>query len=449
MIMIQLLNKINTFLLKNPLKYIILIAVLFRLIIFFIFYTTVTIYQDSEGFTDLAKVIASLTLDGYSGLRSPGYPLLIALLNQNLYLVVFTQFFMGIVVMALWYKTLINFNFQRQFSFYCTLFIGSFLNVIFFETAILVESFALFLIAIIVYLYSKDFFEKTNFLGYLLLSFLFGFLVLIKPFFAYLPFVFVAFLLLKKVTFKRLFYNLVLASFSLVAYFGWSYINKMNTGYFAPTAYYGLTNAQTCVYFAEKTPEEWNWISEIYVKYREKSIAENKDVSMSIWYAYEDGAYDKYNLTFPELSQELGKFAKIAIQLNPGEYIYQITCRTWVDFWKPAICWNYKKFNFLYANKIFLVIWYIQYAVLLLFELAFLLLVLPYSIYKFFKSKQISTLLLLTMIVFGTSVLQAIVTYGTNDRYSFPFEFIIIITVFLYLKEKGFASKYLNSSQKS
>ena len=52
------------------------------------------------------------------------------------------------------------------------------------------------------------------------------------------------------------------------------------------------------------------------------------------------------------------------------------------------------------------------------------------------------------MIVFGTSFLQAIVTYGTNDRYSFPFEFIIIIAVFLYLKEKGFASKYLNSSQK-
>ena len=39
-------------------------------------------------------------------------------------------------------------------------------------------------------------------------------------------------------------------------------------------------------------------------------------------------------------------------------------------------------------------------------------------------------------VIFMASVLQAILTYGTNNRFSFPFEFLIIISGLLYFKEK-------------
>ncbi|UOX32757.1 hypothetical protein LXD69_11995 [Flavobacterium sediminilitoris] len=434
------INKFINFLIKKPIRNILIIGALLRLMIFLVFYTSISIYTDTEGYTELAKIISSLSLEGYHGLRSPGYPILISLANQNLHIVVLFQFILGLISTVLWYRTIINLNFSIKHSFIITIFISSFLNVFFFETSILVETLVLFFITLIIYHFSKGSFNKFTFRNYFYLSFLFGFLVLVKPFYAYLSFLFTLFVLMQRFTFKRFFYGLILVSCSLISYFGWCYVNKINTGYFAPTSYYGLTNAQTCVYFAENTPSEWDWISKPYVEYREMAIRENKDVAMSIWFAYEDDAYKKYNITFHELSFELGKFAKVAIKENPKEYIYQVVCRSWLDFWKPAMYWNYDNFNFKYANKIFIGIWYIQYGILILFELFFFFLLI-FHVLNFFNTKMITTELILSVIVFSTSVLQAIVTYGTNDRYSFPFEFIIIIVVLLFFKQNNWFLK--------
>lgn len=443
-----MLNKLHNFidyLIKNPIRNIVFFGILIRAFFFLIFYTSVTIFPDSDGYIELSKLISDFNLKGYHGLRSPGYPLIIAFFNQNLYLVVLFQFCIGILSTIFCYKTLINFKFNLKASFLISLLLGSFINVVFYETNILVETIVLFFISILFYLMSDNILERLRFKNLIGLSLFFGFLVLIKPFYAFLPFLLFAFLVIKKPTFKTVFSkNIILVVFSLIAYYGWSYVNKVNTDYFAPTSYYGLTNAQNCVYFAEKTPKEFNWISKPYVYYREKAILENKDVSMAIWFAYEDGAFDKYNLTFQELSFELGKFAKVAIKENPGEYLKQVVFRSWFNFWKPTFKYNDEKFNFKYANKICVGIWYFQRVFLILFRISFLLLV-PFYIYQFFKNRELTNEIIIVAIVFGNSVLQAIVTFGTNDRYSFPFEFIMIILVLMFLKNNTI-SNTLNTS---
>lgn len=443
------MKRINYFvgcLIKNPIRNIVLFGVLLRAFFFLIFYTSVTIFPDSDGYVELSKLISDFNLNGYHGLRSPGYPLIIAVFNQNLYLVVLFQFCIGILSTIFWFKTLINYKFSLKASFIITLFLGSFINIFFYETNILVETIVLFFISILFYLISDNILERLTFKNLTGLSLFFGFLVLIKPFYAFLPFLLFAFLVLQKPSLKIVFSkNLILLAFSLIAYYGWSYVNKINTGYFAATSYYGLTNAQNCVYFAEKTPKEFDWISKPYVYYREKAIIENKDVAMAIWFAYEDGAFEKYNLTFQELSIELGKFAKVAIKQNPGEYLKQVVFRSWFNFWKPTFKYNDEKFNFKYANKICVGIWYVQRFFLILFRICFLLLV-PFYIYQFFKNKILTNEVIIVAIVFGNSVLQAIVTFGTNDRYSFPYEFIMIILVLMFFKNK-FISNKLNTSQ--
>lgn len=80
-------------------------------------------------------------------------------------------------------------------------------------------------------------------------------------------------------------------------------------------------------------------------------------------------------------------------------------------------------------------IWYIQYAILTFFRLLFVISI-PYYLYLFFKTKDLSNEVISVVIVFSNSILQALVTFGTNDRYSFPFEFIMIIVVLLFLKDK-------------
>ena len=435
------------YLIKNPIQNIVLFGILIRAFFFLIFYTTVTLFPDSDGYIELSKLISDFNLNGYHGLRSPGYPLIIAVFNQNLYLVVLFQFCIGILSTIFWFKTLINYKFNQKASFIITLFLGSFINIFFYETNILVETIVLFFISILFYLISDNILEHLTFKNLIGLSLFFGFLVLIKPFYAFLPFLLFAFLVVKKPSLKTVFSNnIILLVFSLIAYYGWSYVNKINTGYFAPTSYYGLTNAQNCVYFAEKTPKEFDWISKPYVHYREKAIRENKDVAMSIWFAYEDGAFDKHNLTFQELSIELGKFAKVAIKENPGEYLKQVVFRSWFNFWKPTFKYNDEKFNFKYANKICVGIWYVQRFFLILFRICFLLLV-PFYIYQFFKNKILTNEVIIVVIVFGNSVLQAIVTFGTNDRYSFPYEFIMIILVLMFFKNNVIPNSQNTSPQ--
>lgn len=435
----NILKKINELFddfIKKPIRNLVIYGILFRAFFFLIFYASITLFPDSDGYIELARSISSFNLEGYHGLRSLGYPIVISFFNQNLYLVLLSQFVIGVISMILWFKILLNFKFSLKSSFIITIFLSSFINIFFYETCILVESLVLFMMSVLFYLISIKILDRLNIVSLIGLSLFFSYLVLIKPFYAFLPFLFLLFLFLKKPKLKTILsQNLILIVFSLFAYYGWCYVNKVNTGYFAATSYYGLTNAQNCVYFAEKTPEEFDWISKPYVQYREKAIKENKDVAMSIWFAYEDGAYDKYNLTFQEFSIELGKFAKVAIKENPLDYAKQVIFRSWFNFWKPTIKFNDSKFNFKYGNKLCMGIWYIQYAILTFFRLLFVISI-PYYLYLFFKTKDLSNEVISVVIVFSNSILQALVTFGTNDRYSFPFEFIMIIVVLLFLKDK-------------
>jgi hypothetical protein len=278
------LDNFIDYLIKNPIRNIVFFGFLLRAFFFLVFYTSVTIFPDSDGYIELSKLISDFNLNGYHGLRSPGYPLIIAFFNQDLYYVVFFQFCIGISSTVFWYKTLINFKFSLKSSFIVTIFLGSFINIFFYETNILVESLVLFFISILFYFISDNILDRFVFSNLIGLSLFLGFLVMIKPFYAFLPFLLFAFLVIKKPTIKTVFSkNIILFVFSLIVYFGWSHVNKINTGYFAATSYYGLTNAQNCVYFAEKTPKEFDWISKPYVQYRELAIKEKKDVAMSIW----------------------------------------------------------------------------------------------------------------------------------------------------------------------
>jgi 4-amino-4-deoxy-L-arabinose transferase-like glycosyltransferase len=164
---------------------------------------------------------------------------------------------------------------------------NSLVHIIFFETLILTETFTFFLISLLFYLLLKNKFENSTLKQDLVLSFLLGFLTLVKPFYVFFPFlIFIAYLFnnlnLKKIISRKL----VLFIFPLFTFFGWSYINKMNTGYFTSSTLFGFNIAQNCVYFAENTSPEFHKIGLIYAKYRDKNIRENKNVEMSIWDAH-------------------------------------------------------------------------------------------------------------------------------------------------------------------
>ncbi|MCB0439628.1 MAG: hypothetical protein KDD20_12890, partial [Mangrovimonas sp.] len=57
-------------------------------------------------------------------------------------------------------------------------------------------------------------------------------------------------------------------------------------------------------------------------------------------------------------------------------------------------------------------------------------------ILKAIKNRQFSYDVMLIIMILATSVLQALITYGSNSRFSFPFEYLMIVVVLMFFKER-------------
>lgn len=432
---------INTFTKSNPIFTIVIFGVVYRLLMHFWISDKVLLVGDSESYIFLAEKIKNFDFSSYNGERTLGYSLLIFLAFGSLQLTVIYQHVLGIVSSVFIYKTFLNFNLSPKISLLITLFSQCFFNVYFYETTILTETLSFFLIVVVLYLFSKNFLINTSFKVDLAFGLFLGYLTLVKPFYAFLPFVFYFFIVLKRKQISALVNKrIIILFFPLLVYFGWSYVNKYNTGYFTSTTYFGLNLAQNCVFFAEKTPNEYQWIGIPYAKHREQLIRNGEsNPSMAIWSAYNSGEFDHKKMPFADLSNSLGEYAVQTIKNNPKDYFNQVITRSWFDFWRPTIPYYGDKIE-PRKKAVIEKLWFVQRKLFNLIKFGFLLLI-PLYLIQFLKNKVITTELVVVVLVFSTSILQGLITYGTNPRYSFPFEYIMIATLVLFVKNNFFPLK--------
>lgn len=413
---------------KYPISILVIFGLVFR-ILFYFFNQNVLLTNDSQTYIDLAKLISSGSINGYFGGRSPGYSLLICLLGNSTQLVVLFQMIIGIISSILWFQILKHFKFNSIVSLSISLFFSSFLHVLSYEHAILIESINLLIITLLIYYVIKNQILET--------AFCLAILVLLKPFYMYLPFVIFTYFAYNNFNWKTIIkQKLILLLLPLFVFISWSYVNFLNTGYFVSSTYFGLNKIQNCVNFIEKAPEEFNWIKKPYLQQRELHSENGLGNPMCIWYAVDNGDFAYKKLTFPQLSNELGKCADATIKNNFGLYIKQVIFLSFKEFWNVEMVSS----NSL-ENSIFLkYVWNFQSVFLRIIKTIFLLLI-PIYIFRFFKNRIFSLELLLVLIVLSTAFLQALVVYGSNARYSFPFEFIMITIVLLFIKNNFLPQK--------
>lgn len=413
----------------NPIKTIVIAALLIR-IIMVVLYGHITLYPDSRGYYELAERLLRFNLTGYEGQRSPGYPIILSAVYLSYTAVVFIQLAMGILTLVYAYKTLTLCGVKEYLALISTLVIACYLPTVFFEFAILSETFTLLIITIIFYIFfgiiQKAQPSKSS---YTWLAILCGYLVLIKMFYIYLACLLFVILLCRnyksmKANFGRLTLVLLVPLFVFV---GWSYVNKVNTGYFVPSTFYGYNITQNCVWFAENTTPEFQEIGDIYASYRYNNLNE-KEIAMSIWEAYPE-LKAKTGLSFPDLSKELYDYSIATIKENPTMYLKQVFI-SWLDFWKTSLYYEIYNFSVPQARNIIFYICFIERIILQLIKAIFVLLI-PCNIYLAVKKKKLTPSLITTLVVFAASILQALATYGTNSRFSFPFETLIVTSVIL------------------
>lgn len=406
-------------------KIIILTGIFIRVLIA-ILYQHITLYPDSTGYVDLAGRILSFDFAGYQGERSPGYPLLLAVTNISYLFTAILQSALGIAGLTLVYKTALITGINKKVAFFASLGLSCYIPMVFFEFAILSETLTLFTITVIFYLYFSICSGKSKIFYNWLLIIACSFLVLIKPFYIFLPVLLFVFLFFNRTT-KRdaIFKYICVAIIPITLFLGWSYINKVNTGHFTSTTFYGFNLAQNCVSFAEKTTPEYAEIGQIYAKYRDE-ISPDKEIAMTIWEA-EPELREKTGLSFPDLSAKLYNYSIATIKENPGDYLKQVFI-SWCEFWKTSLYWEYDSMAVTHANDVILYMCYAERIILQLIKILFVLLI-PYNIIRTVKEKELSPSLIISGIVLTASILQALITYGTNSRFSFPFELLIALSV--------------------
>ena len=416
----------------NPVKTIVITAVFIRLIIAFL-YGQMTSYPDSEGYISLGLRLLNLNLSEYEGERSPGYPFLLALCSLPFMSshgtippgIFLPQMMIGIATLVLLYKTCLLLGVKRNLALVISLCFTFYVPAVFFDLAILTESLTLFVISLIFYFFFQEMLGKKNRVVWLII--LCSYLVLIKTFYIFLPFILFAVLLIKKRLFK---YTLIFV-FPLLAFLGWSYVNKVNTGYFVSTTFYGFNLAQNCVAFAENTTPEYQEIGDIYTRYRDNRTTD-KEKAMVIWEAYPE-LQEKTGLSFPDLSKKLYDYSIATIKENPGSYMKQVFI-SWRDFWKTSFYWEPHNFAVPEASQPILYITNMERVLFQLIKILFVLLM-PYNIVMAIKKRKIEPALVISVAILAASVSQALITYGTNSRFSFPLEALMLISVLINLIE--------------
>lgn len=423
-------------LLNNKYIYGLIILLFLARLLFFIGYDNFSEAPDSWAFNHFVTELINNNFNDYVGERTPGYPYLIYLLNHDKILVVLVQMIMGIITAVFWFKTLLNLNFSNKVAFFVSLFSSLYIQNFFYETFILAETFMLLLNSIVFYFLLNSYFEKKQIVVEIILSILLTILILVKPFFIFYPFLIFGLYLLKNFSFQKLIsIKLIIFILPIYAYISWCSFVEEKIGYFEPTAYFGLNLAQNCLYFAEKGPKEYDFIAKPYVKYREEMLRNGEDASMAVWKVWGGQHLAPKYTKFADVTNQFGKYAKATILNNLGDYLYYSITNSWFDFWKVFDMKPYMEFENNGFNSVVTLVNSIQMVVMSILKFVFLILSF-YYLYDLIKNRKINDVMILLAFIHAAAILQALVVYGTNAKYAFPYEFFMLVVVLLFLNER-------------
>ncbi|MFV0572251.1 MAG: hypothetical protein ACK5M1_07465 [Xanthomarina gelatinilytica] len=430
------LKFLNTKISKYPVAILLTYGILLRILVV-VCYNAITIFPDTQNYIDLANTLLNFDVINYSGERTPGFPTLIALAGGNLYITIFFQLILGLLAMYLMYDFFKLKSQDIPFAFWCSTITTSFIYVIFYEFAILTESLTYFMLTLTFWFIEKFHILKlsASIKHYFILSLILGCLYLTRPMFIYVPIGFSLFYLVKNFNFdirKTFIKSLSMSLLPLVTFYAWCSVNEKNINQFTSSYYLGINLAQVATSFFDKAPEEHRLIRDIFVKHRAYIEANEPDYAypMTVWYAY-DELLEKTQLSPPNLSNKLGEISKKLFKKYPGLYLKQVGI-SWLHFWnaRNALMWNVDKFENRFIRRGLIGLWiYIQGNILIAIHFLFVLFVFKKIIQFFTSGFHLDSDLFLVAIVMGGSLAQALVTFGTNSRFAFPYLPLIVYFV--------------------
>lgn len=216
---------------------------------------------------------------------------------------------------------------------------------------------------------------------------------------------------------------------------GWSFYNYQRLAYFGITTLtgYNLTNHSGA--FIEYAPEKYNVIAKIYLANREVQIANTDSHSMTIWRTIPE-MMEKTGYSYTQLSRGLTRMSIRLFLTHPFLYGWSVL-QSWILFWNEPGWWVWQNAHNEITGRVLGYLWRAEKYLLVTLNLIFLISVSYLFITKIIIKKKYPktplSILALVIIILTCSILQALVEYGENARYSMQVKPFVILVVMLVL----------------
>lgn len=430
----------------------VILAVALRVLVWFTYQPQQT--SDAEGYILMANMIYTRRFFINFGARPPFYPALITWLAMSKYglnerIVWLFQAALGVLGSCLWFWAGWKLTRKNTLAFLAGLPTAINLSLIFFEPLVMTEvisAFILLLTLIIIGLLGEG--KKPGWIRSVLLGLLVGIAALTRPLFQYLGLIYILYLWLRSAAesvLKRISLSLAYLIPLACLILGWSYFNWQTTRYFGVTTMTGFNLINHTGAFIEAAPPQYAAVQEVYLKYRAERIAETGNQSMTIWRALPDlGTVT--GLSYVELSKLLTRMSVDLIIRRPDLYLISVA-NAWLGFWKVPNYWYPASIQPAVLASCLKAVWLVERITLIGVNFVFLAFGV-YWIYRLFQrrlSRIEVSLLWLWWVVFGASLIQALLDYGENPRYGLPFEsligWVVLVGVWLLWQRKSAGSK--------
>jgi 4-amino-4-deoxy-L-arabinose transferase-like glycosyltransferase len=406
-------------------------------------------YSDTHSYQRLANAIHNPRWKGYDGTRTPGYPILLALLgsDERVYL---GQLVMGLAITLLLFYIGWQVSGSAWFGGAISLAHSLNLGQLFFEADLLTETPTTFwlmlsLAGMAFWLYHPKHRSIWLACG---LGFTTTAAALTRPLFIYLPFWLLLFLLIKDCRLRINFQTLTRAIVFLlpVALLFGMWVNFIHSRFhdWALTTMTGYHLVQHTGGYFEYVPDRYAALRDTYIKYRDAQIAQHGTQANAIWDAIPEMTKVS-GMTFFDLNRTL---AKISIQLildHPDRYLRDCLQGWWM-FWRSPVYWSQEAFQWQGMAAIIRPVVLIERLVFFAINMAFILLslavvglvVLPKIKVKtgggIARLRSIATrapsfLWCLLGAIWIASVLQTLLDHGDNPRFLVPLQSLVVLWV--------------------
>ena len=399
--------------------------------ILFACYEPVT-YADSGTYQRLAHQLMTLDFTGYDGQRTPGYPLLLALVAENNFALWLVQSVIALLTALLVYALLRRVGISTAWALTAAAINLLTLNMLFFEPAVMTETLTAFLLVAVSYLMALMVSGHVNAATPGWLGLITALLILTRSQYIVLIPVFLV-LLWWFVRQRRATILLIFLLATSGPVLGWAAFNKQQTGYFTITTLlgYNLTNHSGA--FMERAPDKDAVLRDIYLKYRERKIAETGSHHMTLFDARPE-LLRTTGLSEIGLSREFQRLSVNLFLAYPLDYLRGVA-KAWLSYWTEPNYWRLDRVRSPAVAAVANAVWTVQHPLLRGLNVVFMLLT-PYVVWRSLRrrgsvSHGMRVSLVLAANVLSVSVMQALVEFGENGRYFIPNQPLVLMFVLL------------------